>query len=132
MYSTNPERGMMSAQSLASFCCSRKKRWCSWHASQPIARRTLAANRRRSRPAGRMRSRTASATSHQSVASMQPRYQKSASAWRRSTNFGICPFAAWWAASVARPVAAARSSAGAPESAMPIAHTAASRPKIAV
>jgi len=26
VYSTNPERGMISAQSLASFCCSRKKR----------------------------------------------------------------------------------------------------------
>ena len=28
---------MMSAQSLASFCCSRKNRWCSWHC-EPVDR----------------------------------------------------------------------------------------------
>ena len=62
---------------------------------------------------------------------MQPRYQKSASARCVSTNFGIWPFGAWYAASVARPFAAASSSPGPPDTAIPNAHTAASRPKIA-
>ena len=85
---------MMSAQSLASFCCSRKKRWCSWQASHWIARATSAAQRSASRPSGCSRSRRATPASHQSVASMQPRYQKSASARPVSTNFGIWPFGA--------------------------------------
>ena len=36
----------MSAQSLASFCCSSRKRWCSWQASHAIARSMCGANRR--------------------------------------------------------------------------------------
>ncbi len=39
-------------------------------------------------------SRNASAMSHHSVESMQPRYQKSASRPSGATNFGICPFGA--------------------------------------
>ena len=70
--------------------------------------------------------------SHHAVASMQPRYQKSASARFASTNLGSWPFGAWCAASVASPVTAARSSAGSPDTAMPSAQTAASRPKIAL
>ncbi len=61
------------------------------------------------------------------MASMQPRYQKSASRRRVSTNLAICPFCAWYAARVRRPVAASRSSALSPDSAIPSAHTAASR-----
>jgi hypothetical protein len=80
---------MMSAQSLASFCCSRKNLWCSCAASHASERRMCAACRR-FRPRGRPRaSRNATAISHQSVESMQPRYQKSTSRLRVSTNFGI-------------------------------------------
>ena len=41
---------MMSAQSLASFCCSRKKRWCSCAPSQPSAARIAFAMSPRQRP----------------------------------------------------------------------------------
>ena len=68
---------MMSAQSLASFCCSSRKRWCScaqqpgdgsidFGLPAPLAARQRAAHV------------VDAATNHHSVASMQPRYQKSA------------------------------------------------------
>ena len=118
---------MMSAQSLASFCCSKAKRWCSWHSSQAIARCTLSCSRARSPGApraGRGNPRRAATT-----------------AWRRCSRDTRSPLrgcscrrtsrSARWAPG-ARPGSAGRwrppaRDAAAPLSAIPRAHTAASR-----
>ena len=54
----------------------------------------VGATLRDSRAPGCCRSSSATAISHQSVASMQPRYQNSASSRPGSTNFGIWPLRA--------------------------------------
>ena len=120
----------MSAQSLASFCCSSLKCWCSCASSQEIARAISPCQRvGATLPARR---RWSTAISHHSVASMQPRYQKSASRPSGSTYFGIWPLAAYCAASAARLATAPCSSAATPLPHIAIAQIAASRPKIRV
>ena len=78
------------------------------------------------------RRRWSTAISHHSVASMQPRYQKSASRPSGSTYFGIWPLRACCAASASRLATAPCSSAASPLPHIASTQIAASRPKMRV